>query len=315
MGTSIINSRVYDSVYSFLSELSYNGEIYNLMKGGWAFRGHSKAEYKLLPSALRETFRNSYGEIYIQNDAEGGQILKEYYDLSNFFNICDKSGLRLPINERMRRNLYKYFDDGALQISEWIPEDVREIAALAQHYGIKTRLLDWTDDLFVALYFALSGLIKEDFVNGRIAIWAIDTKQLVTAQNIIPLRIFRPPYGGNPNLSAQKGLFTLWNVKNPISMVSGQLNLDFSVQTNRQPLEVLISNALKDGGYKNLMYKIEITIKDSEELKDAYFYLNSFNINASTIFPGYAGSAKCHYEERMVLDIFNNNKSKKTSDK
>lgn len=69
-------------------------------------------------------------------------------------------------------------------IEEWLNEytiyadselyDGFDIYALAQHYGLPTRLLDWTTSPLVALFFALD---KEEENNNR-AIWVIDPQQL-----------------------------------------------------------------------------------------------------------------------------------------
>ena len=47
----------------------------------------------------------------------------------------------------------------------WLPEDLYDITALAQHYGLPTRLLDWSFEINIAIFFAISELIKEDSYN------------------------------------------------------------------------------------------------------------------------------------------------------
>jgi hypothetical protein len=45
--------------------------------------------------------------------------------------------------------------------SKWIFDDLEELTALAQHYGIPTRMLDWTYDFDTALYFASINVAKK----------------------------------------------------------------------------------------------------------------------------------------------------------
>jgi hypothetical protein len=75
----------------------------------------------------------------------------------------------------MLRNFRKYAEPGELTTtSEW------GVMAIAQHYGMPTRLLDWTTNPNVALHFATSEL---DRYQSDAVVWCID---VMAARDILP---------------------------------------------------------------------------------------------------------------------------------
>lgn len=129
----------------------YKKVIYSGKYNGYIFRGQGEANHKLLPTLLRNEYRTKFNK---QSDL----CIAELRALIMFFREANNHGLYVPPIPVFYKNyLSNYFDINEMLNSfayYWLPEDIIELAILAQHYGVKTRLLDWTRDIRIALYFA-----------------------------------------------------------------------------------------------------------------------------------------------------------------
>lgn len=248
--------------------------------GSAIFRGQGSEHYKLTPSICRSgagSFANgSPQKAFVVNFAR--QIEFELEVLSRFLAGCDRSGLVVPgytkdIKEKLANNRSLFLS----HTLPWPQAEMHEIMAVAQHYDVPTRLLDWTTRSYVACYFAASSANFE--VNSqqmpRLAVWALDTTFSRDWKNTA---IIRPPGGTSQNQAAQSGLFTTHYI-NATSFIE-----DYQSEALEEVDEIYGT-----GNSSSSLIKITLPIDEAPNLLTL---CSKLGVDASTLFPGFHGVAK-----------------------
>ena len=301
----------FDSAEDFINTLMFDSSIKDNKMGfdptNFVFRGERSInpDFKLLPSALRLNHRVVFtqldgndGKLKFDSLNEFDYISKEFRTLYNFYRVADRNGIALPEVQRYRD--YEQSGSHFLNIhtlTEWLPDDLLEIAGIAQHYGIPTRLMDWSYNPLTALYFAATGAVEEHYTrltkddsfkfdtSDKIVIWALNARALNDGIRKInfPLKLVRPLYHRNPNLAAQHGVFTHWKIK--IEMPPDRSWGTFP-QIDRMPLDERLRLFSLD---EVMLYKFMVPIADSNRVLSI---LRKLLFTASKIYPGLDGVAR-----------------------
>lgn len=308
----IVNTK-YCSYREFVSYFSPDGALADSLDS-FIFRGESSTKYDLIPTALRpNSVQNiKYKDFFCGLEKsdwirEYSQVWFEYTMLFRFYQSANKSGLKLPyVRSLEKKHLPEKYNDAFINqlindtFGKWISEDFEELAALAQHYGVPTRLLDWSFDYKVAMYFAASGAcrhqLKKIETNDYMVIWAIDKSEADKIPDI-PLKFVVPNYYRNPNLNAQKGILSHWESRTLSSIINMK-------KRNLSSLSQLLVKYSRDSEFdidvSKILYKFKIPISECAEMFD---YLYNSGYNAAHIFPGYDGVVKTLKEKTMINEL------------
>jgi hypothetical protein len=257
----------------------------------YIYRGQANSEWELLPNVLRKNEKLS-SIIYEQTD-DDLQVLLEHTILNQFIMGCDKIGLSIPNDSiYFRKNIIdlEKNDKIFMNTSIWPTDDFIDVMSLAQHYGVPTRLLDWTRRSYVAAYFAVSEALKTCIGSDakKIAVWALDISRMALYSSVIDgenkqkFEIVRLPGSNNKNIVAQEGVFTLQRYY-------------------KRSTENKIYSSLEDifiGTVDTPLIKMTLPIEYSI---DIYKKCDLYGINAATLFPEYSGVAKYVNEQLFLM--------------
>jgi hypothetical protein len=314
----VVSNKDCQEADEFLELLSTRGELfgssesvlYSAKSDAWLFRGHADDEFVLKPSALRPAAFSKLGIESCPNNES--QIEAEARYLHWFFNLADGTGLPLPedsqaLRDQLRKVTSKTYRDAvnAGQAS-WPPEMLWSLLGLGQHYGLPTRLMDWSRKALVAAYFAAEGAVgklshtdsddeRKRLKKGKkLTVWAFQFDRWAAlfdremaaffhqpAPPDLPAIKVTAPRAHNPNLHAQDGLFTLQfqNLKNKLGK-----------PVDSRPIDQLVGKFLRDHQPEfadgTFFYRIRLPWKHADHL---LWRLHQEGLSAATIYPGYKG--------------------------
>lgn len=229
----MLESRRFNTVENFIKAISPFGDVNSHPFKNYIFRGQGNSKWSLLPSVYRDETEIPYLGIQKGPKSTFGQQREMEWELIvSFIKEVNSNGFHLP-NENL---IYKILDtlDNTQEVSKilrhekvWPDQEYLSILALAQHYGLPTRLLDWTNNSLISAYFAAKQCIEE-IENGSkvksLSVFALNSgwsefkgqselnehhhEIYNNYKEDITFGIVRPPTYFNAHLKAQKGLFT-----------------------------------------------------------------------------------------------------------
>jgi hypothetical protein len=296
----------FDSAAKFLDALSPH-VMWGERPDWWVFRGQGSAAWDLQPSAFRKLTGFDYGRgLYEPKPQHREQIIQEALIMRLFVSGINEQGGELPSQAAFGLTNWTEIDQiveaaapvqGPLPATVWPPPELQQLFALGQHYGLPTRLLDWSERGKVAAYFAAEAaqrMREQGTGPEQIAVWAYShvhegLKEFWEGSDW-RAEIVRVPRSRNANLHAQGGVFTV--VVNPHLRPAD----DSYIPALDELIQQRAAELSRSPRGVPLLYQLRLDAACAGELLRLLRYEH---ISSTYLFPGYDGVIRGITERRL----------------
>lgn len=146
--------------------------------------------------------QNSDGLFIYRGEDSAEYTLRPKLGRSSTDDFAEWSDVELTLFQTFKRKSVPHLTTRPRSELQWL--------ALAQHHGLATRLLDWTENPLVALYFALANYREE---RDRV-LYCLQTDDFVFIDDSespfsFSKVVIHEPIHVSPRITAQRGLFTV----------------------------------------------------------------------------------------------------------
>jgi hypothetical protein len=170
-----------------------------------------------------------------------GHAMEEWNLLPHIWRLKPGKAPRLKEQLQLERNLTIRFLHGATtRHPHWPEEDHSVQLAMMQHYGLPTRLLDWTESPLFALFFAVR---EREYETRDGALWALNPAGLNVEEFSTPMLLsphtdsakdlFKAPFGVAETVQEKNAAVVVRHVDPRMSV---QLS-SFTIHGSQVPLE------------------------------------------------------------------------------